>query len=493
MGSAQSTSKPKPKPPPPPPPPPQPIYYKVNNGNWTDKVKGVEGWYDTYTIKYDDKDDPAVGCLKEFTSEYKCAVNTDKTKSANAEKDASGKTVTYNCDTEYNIANANRLYVLDSGNVMIKNDYTGNILWQTNTNKVGIPIDAFKAENSRFGRNYLQAGETLFPGDFIGSPSGNCYLAIFYVSPGVTELRLVYSQAAVGTEGTPKPGENIRGQIGDIGNSQLDGGSYAAYKIINFNGEPQTTSESGKSSYITYDMKKSPYPNSMIDGLNDQYTSLGTFDQDRKHELEATWGTDLKTCQAKCTKSPDCWGFVFYNEDGLCSLKNSGMFPSDLKRRFNRGAEMYVRGMKYKSKASCPQNSSVLFQDVYTKMPSNGNMTPSTTCDLETVTAGQRKIVANKEKALMEATKGVTMHASNLKDKNVILGQKIVDELGKYQDGIKKYGSIKKEVEKQQEQYKHIAAMDESTSVQMISDNYNYLAFTGLAALGVMAAIKATN
>ena len=35
--------------------------------------------------------------------------------------------------------------------------------------------------------------------------------------------------------------------------------------------------------------------------------------------------------------------------------------------------------------------------------------------------------------------------------------------------------------------------MDESESVQMISNNYNYLAFTGLAALGVMAAIKATN
>ena len=62
--------------------------------------------------------------------------------------------------------------------------------------------------------------------------------------------------------------------------------------------------------------------------------------------------------------------------------------------------------------------------------------------------------------------------------KNVILGQRIVDELGKYQDGIKRYGSVKKEVEKQQEQYKHISAMNDSTSVQMISDNYNYLAFT---------------
>ena len=38
---------------------------------------------------------------------------------------------------------------------MIKNDYTGNMLWQSNTNKVGIPTDAFKAENGRFGRNYL--------------------------------------------------------------------------------------------------------------------------------------------------------------------------------------------------------------------------------------------------------------------------------------------------------------------------------------------------
>ena len=493
MGGQQS----KPTPPPKPTPAPGPVYYKVENNNWIKSVRDsgkAEGWFSEYNVNFNHQKDPAIGCGKDFVSQYKCARSTDQEKTAEATAEAYGKTIVYDCDTEYNIANSNRLYVLDSGNVIIKNDHTGNMLWQSNTNKVGLPTERFKAENSRFKRNYLQAGETLFPNDFIGSPSGNCYLAIFNVSPGVSELRIVYSQAAVGVDGTPKPGENLRGQFGDIGNSQLAGGSMAAYKIKNFDGKPQTTtSQDQGATYITYDLKKSPFPASMINGLNDQYTSLGTFDQNRKYEIDSVMGIDKKTCQAKCTKSPDCWGFVFYNEDGLCSLKNNGMFPADLKRRFNKGAEMYARGFKYKGKPSCPQNSSVIFQDVYSRMPSNGFMTPETSCDLEAVTAEQRNIVAQKEKKLMEATKGVKMHSSDLKSKNIILGQRIVDELGKYQTSIKNYGDVKKEVENQHEQYKHVAAMNESSSVQMISDNYNYLAFTGLAALGVIAAIKATN
>ena len=45
----------------------------------------------------------------------------------------------------------------------------------------------------------------------------------------------------------------------------------------------------------------------------------------------------------------------------------------------------------------------------------------------------------------MKVAKGVTMHASDLKEKNVILGQKIVDELEKYQDAIGDYTGVKHE------------------------------------------------
>ena len=486
----------KPRPPPQPTPAPGPVYYKVDNGNWTGSVidsGGAEGWWSDYTINFDHQGDPAYGCQKEFVSEYKCAVSTNKTKTADASKEAYGKTVVYDCDTEYNIANANRLYVLDNGNVIIKNDYTGNMLWQSNTNKVGLPTDAFKAENSRFGRNYLKAGETLFPGDFIGSPSGNCYLAIFYVSPGVTELRLVYSQAAVGPEGTPKPGENLFGQMGDIGNTQLDGGSYAAYKVINFNGEPQSTGAHGKNLYIDFNLNKQIIPNSMITGLNNQYTYVGNFSQDGRHQIGTVGGSNPADCQNSCNKNDNCWGFVYNEESKSCSLKSSDMFPNDMLRKLDNNSKMYVRGMKVNSDNSCSKNSTVVYQDVYEKMPNGATMTPQTACNLRSVTREQRAIVKEKQDNLMKVAKKVKMHASDLKQKNTALAAKLVEQLEKYQNAIGDYTGVKHEIEVEQDNYQQVNAMASSSETEMISNNYQYLAFTGLAALGVVAAIKATN
>ena len=46
----------KPRPPPQPTPAPGPVFYKVDNGNWTGSVidsGGAEGWWSDYTINFD--------------------------------------------------------------------------------------------------------------------------------------------------------------------------------------------------------------------------------------------------------------------------------------------------------------------------------------------------------------------------------------------------------------------------------------------------------
>jgi hypothetical protein len=63
-------------------------------------------------------------------------------------------------------------------------DAANKQIWTSNTNKIGLVVDKFNAKNGKYGRNYLLAGETLGLGEFIGSPSGNCYLMMDKTADG---------------------------------------------------------------------------------------------------------------------------------------------------------------------------------------------------------------------------------------------------------------------------------------------------------------------
>jgi len=240
-------------------------------------------------------------------------------------------------------------------------------------------------------------------------------------------------------------------------------------------------------------LNKAMIPGEIINGLSEQYSYVGPFDQGRRHERTMLWGADKNSCQDTCNTDSDCWGFVYNLSDGSCSLKGEGMFPIDLNRRYNTEAEMYVRGINVNNDSSCPNNNSVVYQDVFDKMPDNPDMTSSTSCDLRRITTNQREVVAQKEKALMAAAKDVKLHANNLKGTNKELANKLIQQLEKYQDAIGDYSLVKKQIVKNQEDYEQVNAMQNTSELEMIGNNYQYLAFTGVAALGVIAAIKATN
>lgn len=160
-------------------------------GNWTpviqDLVKGKE------TANYiigQNKPDPSIGCLKDFTASYKCG-NFPNIKTINIPGDAQGKTATFDCSDITKLCKGFRLTLGDDGNLVLT-DSENKQIWTSNTNKIGFALDEFKAKNGKYGRNYLLAGETLRLGEFIGSPSGNCYL-IMTETPDGSGLELKYS------------------------------------------------------------------------------------------------------------------------------------------------------------------------------------------------------------------------------------------------------------------------------------------------------------
>ena len=163
----------------------------VSVGNWTqviqDFIKGKETA--NYSIGQN-KPDPSVGCLKDFTASYRCG-NSTTTKTINIPGEAFGKTATFDCSDQSKKCKGFRLTLGDDGNLILT-DSENKQIWSSNTNKIGFALDKFNAKNGKYGRNYLLAGDILRLGEFIGSPSGNCYL-IMKETPEGSGLELQYS------------------------------------------------------------------------------------------------------------------------------------------------------------------------------------------------------------------------------------------------------------------------------------------------------------
>lgn len=161
-------------------------------GNWTSYVKDfvVGKTQANYVIT---GTDPAPGCQKEFTASYQCGT-LPTSKTINIPADSTGQTATFDCSAENQACSGFRLTLGDDGNLVLT-DIAGKQLWTSNTTKTGLAVDEFNAASGKYGRNYLMGGETLNLGEFMGSPSGNCYLIMATGPDGGNGLQLNYSVA----------------------------------------------------------------------------------------------------------------------------------------------------------------------------------------------------------------------------------------------------------------------------------------------------------
>ena len=161
-------------------------------GNWTSYVQDFVRNKDVanYVVF---GNDPAFGCLKDFTATYQCGT-LPNVKTINIPGEAGGQTAAFDCTAENQACSGFKLTLGDDGNLVMTN-MAGTQIWTSNTTKTGIAMDEFKAAKGKYGRNYLMGGETLSLGEFVGSPSGNCYLIMASGPNGGNGLQLNYSVA----------------------------------------------------------------------------------------------------------------------------------------------------------------------------------------------------------------------------------------------------------------------------------------------------------
>ena len=502
-------------------------------GNWTQYIKNALIGNSKFLQFIIGKsggglDDPSEkDCNKSFNASYQCGNGT--TKLINISKDARGQTIVFDCRDEEAKCTGFKLTLGDDGNLIMTNSQ-GVTTWTSNTNQTGLPLEKYKAVNGKYKRNYLKSGEILNLGEFIGSPSGNCYLEMVKKQDGNAGLELRYtltdcapsskSDSNTGTCPATKPyayaGDNIPGgyccnkkptNSGYYGPDVLDhcNGSFAkcdkppCQNYSRPSNVPKSTglysvpeanlSNLGKVAYITNDGISREYPSNMVTYGNNYY-SMGNY-KNEGNDIDTIKNSTVDSCKEACNNNNNCGGIVFNNTDKSCQLKSSEMFPNS-KRVPDENSELYIRSKSLANNASCTKNlnsSTAMEWELYSP---GVKMSPETLCQLGLITKDERQSLDESNQELRNLSNTLENKLKDLTEED----EKLVSDLGYNIDKLKKdltsYKTVANDITKTDKQIDHTRALHEDTSLNMISENYQYLLWTILAIVIIIGSIRAT-
>lgn len=458
--------------------------WTVPVNNWLDTTQGAidstgDGTTGDLLISF--TTDPAEGCPKEYSASYTCSPNT-QTKIVDIPGEASGKTAVFDCSSENATCREGVLTLGDDGNLTLTNG-DNEIVYQSGTNQVGITLTEYSAANSKYGRNYLKTGEYLLDNQFIGSPSGNCALMCATVS-NVTNLSIVYF-----AWGCNKPGTAPSTNAGEDGFITDVPGLRATYSmqdgVIDNSGVDQVV-------YSDTNMNKRRYPSDMI-SLGSDYIDVGNYDQ-ATSSIKVISNSDLDDCKLECSAIDKCYGFIHNEQQQQCAIKSqTNMFPNNPNRILSENAKMFVRQYNIANSNSCSDEVVAASGNIYNGMVEGSDtMSPATLCGLGESTAVQVKELAEREKELEYAARNVSQYTSMLNKENNALDKKMLRSLKQNEQDVLNYTKITTDIKNTEKQLINVNAMEDDSNLEMISQNMKFMGWTALAAIAVIAGIKAT-
>ena len=468
-------------------------------GNWSPYVKNAtsskpEGTFNFYVGKsggggtnekpaYGSSLDPAFGCAKDFSATYTCGLDTN-IKNVNIPAVSDGQAAVFDCSQESDECNAYKLTLDDTGNLTLTGLDNG-IIWQSNTTKTGVALDMYKAVNGKYKRNYLLAGEFLEQGEFIGSPSGNCYL--------IMSVKSTY------------PGNSLSNP-NPFGKTQHEGYLELRYELENchkvddvyygkgkdsaaiYNIPKTDPSLIGKVGYYEPDLTLRPYPQTMIK-LGSKFFKIGGFSNDGG-EIKSLPNSSVSDCQSECLKNDQCNGFVFDESTKTCHLKNSGMFPKS-NREPSKTSTLYMRSSIIDGgDSSCPSEVVASSGNVWGNSLIGDNMTSDTKCTLSKKVAKQYKQMVKDNKNLETQANNIVKNLSTLTQKDYNLGNNLDQSLKKMRKDLDDYNQQMMDKQAYEERSEDVHAMSEDTELRMVSNNYTFLLWSILAIIILLGAIR---
>jgi hypothetical protein len=359
--------------------------------------------------------------------------------------------------------------------------------------------------NMKFKRKYVRymyPGQSLGPGEYICSDTGNCFFGLdpadlkfkmFTIKIRSNKKTVTVNEASVDVmEGLNDSGTNISGalyelngvdtkNLNKVANISIDGkrrmfesnfGRMNTLELGNKYTEIISTEPSGRK--ITYDN-----PGNDLEAINNE-------------------SGDINYCFDRCSSRPDCGGFVVDNNDpDKCFLKDASIFPSANRVR-DVDKKLYKRLYTPRNVSeSCmkPDNKNVVAIDSillehYPLDKNNSRMTKNTLC-------GSDQLLEDPSKRLRDIEEGaissfMTTITNNLNKAFKVMTQYDTIQNGdemKVNDRIDTYDKVNTKIKSILKKQDTIDGVEEDTYIQVVSETYKYIIWSIIAVVIIMVIV----
>jgi len=375
------------------------------------------------------------------------------------------------------------LLLQDDGNVVISKGNPGvdyDVVWATGTNNKQLgPNPLWIAEKGKYGRNYIQLGEGLNSGEWIGSNNGSMRLIM------QTDGNLVLYTST------------IRDGCINGNNGQMYGGPWvnAVYKLNNMGDK----SSLGKVGYITGDSKLQPYPDSML-GLSNDYEVLQGINSP-SNDIASWSGLSQTDCQNKCNEDANCYGYAYKSVDQICWTKNSNTYPKGSIQP-DPSMVLGVRKPSLKNPPTCSNEIANIDTIQYANYNKGDSMTPDTQCNVSVVPQQDAANLENIENQLSALGTQIAATMEDLYNKDKQIYKKLNMNETQFKKDLINYRNVRKNIKNLLEiQYNNniegmtnmgqdlnindINGMLTDADLNVLQGNYDYI-FWSVLAIGIV-------
>ena len=317
---------------------------------------------------------------------------------------------------------------------------------------------------------YLNSGEFLSIGEFIGSPSGNCYLMM------TTSGLILYYEVSGCTMASNDIG---------YGNTDDDQAVYTIPKV--------SIANIGKRGYVTFGGVLKPFNEPFTSSIDknekttDVYFDLGKY-KVSGHDLEDISGTNVDKCKERCSSLKDCHGF-FLNNDGNCYLKNSGMYPNGLRTETDDG-NLFLRSKLLENSALPPTIKETTASKWELYPDASGKMSSTSSGEISSITKEEQEALKKSETELMKMQKKLYEKINNISREDYAISSKLREVIDKYKDDMKVFKPTKKETESLKHDIKLLTVMTSESKSAMLSENTQKIVWSMVTILMLILVIK---